>query len=149
MTGIGIGFTNEKKHGILKAFNVSANDSIQRCFTYYQTAPYKYLHFCDGTITSKTIPGILETIGADGKSYPFNLQYLIIVIAETDEKMNGKWLEFIGDAGELVVFLLHNRNSGDYYYPKHFQFPLRYAYRKDIKKILSVLTDADIKTIRL
>ena len=132
--GFGGGFMDDFQKRIIQALNLS--NSIQCVFNYYWVEGCKYLVFFEKEIDKNGISSILDTIGRDGKGYPFSSNYLIVVVAPISYAFyKSKDLYYARDVGENVAFILYNKNKNTIFYPTGFVFPLRFSYRKIIKKI--------------
>ena len=131
----------EKFNEITNLIGADISNPIKRQFAYYWLEGCKYIYIHNGIVTKDEILKILNLIGVDGKSFPFNSNYLIIVLAETSESFKSKDLYFMREAGEHVAFLLYDKVNHKSYYPHGFVFPLRFSYRKILNTIAKKLQD--------
>ncbi len=126
---------NESIYKTLESLGLMESEPIERRLTYFWVGGCKFLHVHDVEVTEEEITRILDSVSEDGKSYPFNSNYLVIVAAETSLFFKDKDLYFMREGGENVVFILFDKTNGKVYYPKGFNFPLRFSYRKILKAI--------------
>ena len=130
----GGGFMDDFQIRIMKELGL--NNNFERVLNYYWVEGYKYLVFFEKEIDENDLPSILDIIGNDGTGYPFNSNYLIIVVAPiTNGFFKSKDLYYARNVGENVVFVLYSVNNNTIFYPTGFVFPIRFSYRKLIKKI--------------
>lgn len=129
----------EMIHSIFRAIDIEIVEPIEKNLTYYHIEGCKYITLMDKDITEEEIERILDSIGRDGKTYPFNSDYLVIVAAETSGSFKSEDLYFMRDAGEHVVFILRNKMTNQIFYPTSFVFPPRFSYRKILKRIAETI----------
>ena len=124
---------------VLLSFDILDREPICKKKVYYWIEGYKYFCFIDDEINDNNITGLLNQIGDDCKNPPFNSNYLIIVIAKTSSSFKGKDLYFARDIGENIALFLKNEKENKIYYPTGLVLPLRYSYRKIIKKLIMIM----------
>ncbi|MCR5184794.1 MAG: hypothetical protein K6C32_01765 [Bacilli bacterium] len=129
------------KKPLLAALDIDPTKYISRLNKYYWIEGCKYILFVNRIVFADSFPKILDDIGHDGKSYPFNSNYLIIVIAPTHEQFDKKDLYYERDLGENVVFVLYNETKRTVFYSTAFNFPLRFSYRKITRKIAGIILE--------
>ncbi len=123
---------------VLEELGIEPKLVIHRKLDYYWAEGRKYLCFLKTELSAASFNNILETIGDDGKSYPFNSDYLVVVIAMTDEEHNPKKLYYMRGVGENVAFVLLNKRLKKVFRPNCLIFPLKFSYRK----LTSIIEDA-------
>ena len=121
---------------IRETFELNDERSVQRNHNYYWLDGCKYFLFYDKPIAKKDVQRVLDEIGKDGKSYPMSNNYLVIVVAETNDNFDIiDELQWMRGNGENVIFVLYNRKFNKLFYPTSIVLPLRYSYRRITKKI--------------
>lgn len=105
----------------------------------FEIAKRKYLFFWDEIITKENITEILKCLEKTSNSSMFTAFKTLIVVGKTKEKFNKNELVYFNSVNTYVVFYLINDEASKIYMDDSLVFPLRYSYRKYIKRINKIL----------
>lgn len=122
-----------KEYPLLKKINCSLE-----CF---EIDKRKYLIFWHEIIKKENIIKILKYLEEKSNNLNFTSIRTLIVIGNTKEKFKKNELVYFNSINMYVIFYLINDETNDIYMDISWNFPLKYSYKKYVKKINKIITN--------
>ena len=127
------------KDKLIKEYPLSKK--INCSFECFEIDKRKYLIFWHEIIKKENIIKILKYLEEKSNNLNFTSIRTLIVVGNTKEKFKKNELVYFNSINMYVIFYLINDETNDIYMDISWNFPLKYSYKKYVKKINEIITN--------